>query len=441
MSELLNLAADVVARAKKLGAEEVSASVGTATQVSLSRREGKVEQATEATTRRLSVALLVDDRWSTHSTSDLRPDSLDHFLTRAVAATRWLEPDADRRLPDGALCGRAVSDDVLDPMDPALFTRTAAERAALASAMEAAMEAHRDDSFVSHTSYVSEGWSRSVQVMSNGFAEETSSGGFGYGAELSLVEPDGRRPEESAYFSGRYLSDLPSPDEVAAECIKRCFQRRASGPTASGTYPMLILNRVAGRILGTLAGPMSGGALHHGRSCLAGKLGQKIGSELLDIVDDPFIPRGLASQAWDGDAMRSRRRHVIEKGVLKEYYLSTYHARKLQMEVSGGDRTAWVLPTGPRSWQEIAKDLDKAILVTGFLGGNANSTTGDFSFGIQGLLLEKGEVVQSLSEMNVGGNTLEIFHKLAEAANDPWAWSGSRIPTLLFQDVSFSGRD
>lgn len=441
MSELLDLAADVVARARKHGAQEVTASVGAATQISITRREGKVEQATEATTRRVSVALLVDDRWSTHSTSDLRPESLEHFLGRAVAATRWLEPDPDRRLPDGALCGRAASDAELDAFDPTLLQRTAAERSALAEAVEAAMDAHKDDSFVSHTSYVSEGWSRHAQVLSNGFADETMSGGFGYGAELSLVEPDGRRPEESAYFSARYLTDLPTPEVVTQEVVDRCFQRRKSGPTASGTYPMLLLNRVAGRVLGTLAGPMSGGALHHGRSCLAGKLGEKIGSDLLDIVDDPFIPRGLASQPWDDDTLRARKRHVIEKGVLKEYYLSTYHSRKLNMPCTGGDRTAWVMPTGARSWQEIAKDLDKAILVTGFLGGNSNGTTGDFSFGIQGLLLERGEVVQSLSEMNVGGNTLDIFHKLVETANDPWQWSGSRFPTLFFDGVSFSGRD
>lgn len=137
--------------------------------------------------------------------------------------------------------------------------------------------------------------------------------------------------------------------------------------------------------------------------------------------------------------MVAKPRTIIEDGVLRSYYVDVFHGRRLGMEPTTGGRTNWVLPAGERSWQDLAKAFPKAILVTGFLGGNANSTTGDFSFGIRGRLLEHGEPTKALSEMNVSGNVLTVFHKLSALADDPWAFSSVRSPTLVFEDVSFSG--
>ena len=109
------------------------------------------------------------------------------------------------------------------------------------------------------------------------------------------------------------------------------------------------------------------------------------------------------------------------------------------MDRTAAGRSNWVIPPGERHWREIARDFPKAILVTGFLGGNSNGVTGDFSFGIRGVLLENGEPAQTLAEMNISGNLLSIFHQLIEVDNDPWTWSTVRSPSLVFDDVSFSG--
>ena len=98
-----------------------------------------------------------------------------------------------------------------------------------------------------------------------------------------------------------------------------------------------------------------------------------------------------------------------------------------------------MIPPGQSSWQELSSHHDKAILVTGFLGGNANGATGDFSFGVQGQLLENGVPVQNISEMNITGNLLSFFHKLIDISDDPWQWSPIISPTLIFEQVQFSG--
>jgi PmbA protein len=253
------------------------------------------------------------------------------------------------------------------------------------------------------------------------------------------LEEGEKRPEGYAGYGTRHLGDLPSEADLAAECVSNTRERLGSGPIPSGSYPMLLENKMAGRILGILGGPISGGALHEGRSCLIGKKGTAIGSSLLTILDDPTIPRGLGSRPWDGDGLVAKPMPVLEGGVLANYYISQYYARKLGVEPTTGSKSNWVVPPGSRSFAQIAADLPRAIQVTGFLGGNSNATTGDFSFGIRGLLLEHGRVVQSLSEMNVSGNLLRILHQLAEIGDDPWVYGSVRSPCLLFTDVRFSG--
>jgi PmbA protein len=439
MSQLLDLAQRVVKASLADGADEASVTVSHASYTTLIRRGGKVEQATQSTTRGLVVSLLADDRYSSHSTSDLRPEALRTFLRRAVGATSYLEQDPDRRLPDADLCGRGATGEQLDQRDSAWDARRAEDRGDLAETVERLMAENEPDGVISSASYVADGASESARVMSNGFADEHHGAWFSVGGEMTLSDPDGRRPEASAYYSTRYLTDLPTPEDVALEVVARAKERLGSRAIDSGTCPMLLQNRAASRILGALGGPMSGSSLHHGRSCLAERLGTRLGSSLFTLIDDPTIPRGLGSRPWDGDGLVAVPRAIVEEGVLQSYYINVYYGRRLGMDPTTGSLSNWVVPAGDQTVQELAKALPKAILVNGFLGGNSNSVTGDFSFGIRGVLLEHGEPVQSLSEMNVSGSLLSIFDRLVAVADDPWPYSSVRSPTLLFDEVQFSG--
>ncbi len=269
----LDLAAKVVERGIALGASEVSAGVSEGSNVSLIRRDGRIEQARESTTKRLGISLLVDDRWSSHSTSDLRPEALEPFLERAVAATRYLEPDVARRLPPAELCGRGASDETLQNYDPAYDGWTAEDRANLAEKLETAVDATRDDRFVSASIHVSDGSGSHAQATSHGFAETSSGAWFSSGAVLTLSDEGGRRPEGMSFYATRYLSDLPGVLRIAAEADARAREAIGSAPIASGRYAMVLPNRLARRILGTISGPISGYSIHHGRSCMADKLG------------------------------------------------------------------------------------------------------------------------------------------------------------------------
>lgn len=436
---MIDIARRAVQFALSSGAQEAAASAASGVAVELSQREGRLEQATESRSSSLGLRLLVDERYSSHGTSDLRPQALEVFIQRAVAATRLLEPDPDRALPAGEACGVADGVD-LDDWSDEQASRESSERRLWVARFEQALIDRRDRaSLRSTTAYAGDSRSRSAVVFSNGFEGVSRGTSFGFGATLTLEDKDGKLPEASTGYSASHSEDLPDLEKVADEAWDRALRRLGAAPVPSGRYPMLLENRAVGRIVGMLLSPMSGSALHYGRSCLADKLGERVAATELELWDEPHIVRGAGSRLFDGDGFPTRRRALVRDGVLQCYLLNQYFARKLDRPPTTGGTSNLVIPPGARTPAAIAADLPRAIRVESFLGGNANSTTGDFSLGIRGTLLENGQPTQSVGEMNIAGNLFELLERYAEAADDVRRYGTARVPSVLFDDIQFSG--
>lgn len=439
MSELMDAAAKAVELATNMGAEQVKAWSSQGVEVELQQRAGKLERVHESSTLGLSVSLLVDGRYSTHGTSDLRPEALKAFLQRAVDGTRYLEPDPDRvMLPFdemGSLDPVSLDNDDAASMN----ARGPEQRQEAIKELEDTILAGATDDLVSATSYIWEVRSQSAAVFSNGFSAQQARTHFGQGGMLTLKEPSGKLPETYSFYNASHMADVPSVQHLADDLWERATEVRNTLACASGSYTLILDRRTASRLIGAMIAPMSGGNLHTGRSMYLGKLGQTLGSSAFTLVDDPTIPRGMGSKPFDGDGRKARTRSLFTNGRLDTYLLDLYHARKLEMEPTTGGTSNVVMAPGTRHWREIAKDHPKAIRVTSFLGGNSNPASGNYSFGIRGQLFENGEWVQNLSEMNVSGNLLELMAAFIEADNDPWTFASYRLPTLFFANVQFSG--
>ncbi len=436
-SDLKNVAVHALDRARALGVQEAKAWIARGSEIEMEQREGRLVKSCEASSRGLSMSMLVDDRFSTHSTSDLRPAALDAFLARAVDATRTLEPDPDRALIARERMGTLPLEG-LDLCDTTP-SRSALQRRADVAEVEAAILEEGRDNVVSVTAYGWEGNSEAWALFSNGFEAYTTTSSFGSGGEVTLREDSGKLPETAAFFSARHLEDVPPAPAVSKEIWRRASWITDAGSAPSGRYPMLLANHAVGRIFGTLLGPLTGSSIWQGRSIFVDKLGEQVAASGLSLWDEPMIPRGLGTRPFDGDGMAPRRRPILEEGLLKTWLLDVYHARKLEREPNCGSVTNLVVEAGDRSLEDMAAELPKAIYVTSFLGGNSNPASGDFSFGVRGQLLEKGEVVQNISEMNISGNLLELLGNYQESGNDPWKYASYRIPTIHFADVQFSG--
>jgi PmbA protein len=436
---LVEVAKDDVALATGAGARQAAATASRDREVELSWRDGQVEKLSEATTAGLALELYVDGRYATVSTSDLRPEALRRFVEDAVEVTRALSPDPHRGLADPGLCARGPFPD-LDLVDGAARTLEPAARRAAAQALEAAARgADRGGAILSVTTGVGDGLSEQARVHSDGFVGLRTDTTFQAWADVSVKDPDGRRPEEGDYAYGRHLSALPDPALIGRAAAERALGRIGSAKGDSGPRTVVVANRAAGRLLSFLLQPLGAAALQQKRSFLDGKLGQAVGSPRLSLADDPLVPRAIGSRAFDGEGLAARRFPVFEQGVLKSYYVDVYYGRKLSLAPTtrGPSNLVWNL--GTKGLEGLVADAGEGLLVTGFLGGNSNATTGDFSLGVKGFRIAGGRVGAPLGEMNLSGNHLDLWKKLAAVGSDPYPYSSMKTPTLVFEGVQFAG--
>jgi len=439
-SELQKIAELACDRARSRGAKQAAARVARTRDYKVAVRDGKMEELKSSETRGLSIRIFVDGRYGQHKTSELERRALLRFVGDATEMTRVLMPDTHRALPEPALYRERPTLD-LQLHDPKQGAVTMAERKRLAlQAHDAAREA-AGGRVISVGAGYTDRVSESVLVQTNGFADGRASTTFSLWADVSVNDArQGKRPSDWAETRARFRGALGSPQQVGQEAARRALAQIGADAIPSCTLPLVVENRAVGRLLGGLLAPLSGWALDQKRSCFDGKLGQAVASERLSVVDDPLLPRGWGSRRYDGEGITARRMPLIERGVLGKYYIDSYYARKLKRAPTTGGSSNLVFLEGEGELQELCAAAGKAILITHFIGGNSNSTTGDFSHGIGGFLLEGGKRVRPLGSMNVAGNHLRFWNELVRIGGDPYPHASHRTPSLLFRPTLVAGK-
>ena len=276
-------------------------------------------------------------------------------------------------------------------------------------------------------------------LPARGFEGERIDTSFWLSGSVAVQDNDGRRPEDGDFSGGRFIRDLGDPEPVGESSARRALARLGATKAPSGVMTMVLDNRAGGRLVGALLSPLSASAIQQRRSFLEGRAGETVGSPLLQITDDPLMPRGFGSRHFDGEGISARRMPLFEAGVLKNFYVDTYYGRKLQMTPTTGGTSNLDWGLGPKSQAELIAQAGEGVFVTGFLGGNSNGTTGDYSLGIQGFMIRGGALAEPVAEMNISGNQLDLWKRLVGIGNDPYIYSPLRTPTLVFESVAFAG--
>lgn len=435
--ELLQQAQDAIDLVKKAGADDATATIRDNTSTEYTYRDGEIEEVKQNASRGLSLQIYVDGRYSTHQTTDLRPDILTQFVTDAVALTRHLSPDSFRQIPDPSLYENR-SDIDLKINDPTI--KDLPRDVCLEWLKNMDGVTHTDDRVVSASGYVWYGWNTSARVSSNGFAGTQTGTNIGYGASVTLKEGEHGRPEASRVVHGRHLSDLPDHNQIAQEGLGRVLSRLGSKKANSITSTMVIDPEAGGRIFGSILNALQAHTVQQNRSFLAEKNNTQIASNLLTLTDDPLLMKGLSSRHYDGEGISAQKLPLIENGYLKNFYIDTYYGRKLDWAPTTGRSSNLVFAPGDKNLTELISDVNNGFYVTSWLGGNADSTTGDFSFGFRGHQIERGQLTTPVSEMNITGNFLTLLNSLVAVGNDPNPYSSMQTPTLVFENVEFSGK-
>jgi PmbA protein len=436
LDQLIARAGQAVELAQGKGAQGAWATANRSRGRSIELRDGQVEKVQENVSRSLSLQLWVDGRYTAHTTTDLTPARLDTFVEQAVALTRALEPDPDRQLPDPKLYeGRSTVE--LGLVDASLPARTLEQCIADCARMN--QHARASDRVISATSSTHDGHYGAAAVSSNGFSGTYESTFARLGSNVTLRDEGDKRPEDGIRMSARQLHELPDADQIGTLALERASSRLGTrkGPTLATT--MVVDRLAAARLIDGLLSPATGWSLQQNASFWQGRIGKRAVAKRLTITDEPLRVGGLGSRPFDSEGIAARSLPIIESGKLRNLYLDTYYARKLGMAPTTGDPSNRVVALGKRPLPKILADVGTGVYVTSWLGGNSDPTTGDFSFGMRGHLIEGGKIGAPVGEMNVTGNLLELFSRLAEVGSDPWQFSATLVPTLVFDDVQFSG--
>jgi PmbA protein len=433
--EKYSLAKWAMDHALKNGAQQASVSISNNQSSSVEVREEKIDKLEQANQSNLSVRLYVDNKYSAHSTNRLKKEELTRFIEEAIAATRYLSEDEFRTLPDPSLYYRGGGND-LNTLDKKFSQHDPQEKIQLAYQAEKEVLG-KDDRIISVSATYYDGLSESVLLTSNGFEGDTANSYYGINAQVSVKGGDAR-PE--AYWSENDIFyDSLKKKGIGQIALERALKKIGQQKVESGKMSMLVENRTVSRLFSPLISALNGSAIQQKNSFLIDKLGEKVFSEKLTVSDDPFIPSGRGSRLFDGEGLATQKRLVFEKGIVRNYFIDTYYGKKLNMQPTSGGNTNLVFESGDKDLEGLIAIVEKGILVTGFNGGNSNGSTGDYSFGIEGFLIEDGKIVRPVSEMNITGNMKDLWSGIIEAGNDVYRNTSWLMPSVLFSNVDFSG--
>ncbi len=267
---------------------------------------------------------------------------------------------------------------------------------------------------------------------------------------IPVASENGSMQRDYWYSSQRKFSRLESPQAVGEKAARRALRRLGARKIKTREVPVVFEPEIAASLLRNLSSALSGYSLYKGASFLIGKLGEKIASELATVIDDGTIPSALGSKPFDGEGLPTRKKTVVEKGVLKSYLLDTYSGRKLSLPSTGNAARSvgeppgvapanFYLAPGPYASEEIIASVKEGFYVTELIGFGVNLVTGDYSRGAAGIWIEQGQLTYPVEEVTIAGNLKEMLQNIEMVGNDLEMRDRIASPTVKISRMTVAG--
>jgi PmbA protein len=451
--DLESLAADVVALAVKAGATDAEAVAREGDEFSVNVRMGEVETLKESGSRGLGLRVFLGRRSGSASTSDLTAEGIRQLVEGALALARVTEEDPFAGLPETGEFG-AIQGDLHLYYDD-VYSLGGAERIEWARRTEAAALAADPRITNSDGGSFDAATGRKALANSRGFVGSYRTSYAGVAAAPLAKDADGRMQRDGWWSSARRLSDVESPELVGAEAARRTLRRLGARRVATQSVPIVFAPETARTLIGSVFEAASGDAIWRGASFLAGKLGETMAATDLTIVDDntmllPTGVGGFGTSPFDGEGLPSQRTVVVENGVLRNYLLNTYTARKLGMRSTHNAARGLAgapgvgcgnlfLTPGQLTPKEILSGVTAGLYVTSLMGFGTNLVTGDYSRGATGLWIENGQLTHAVEEVTIAGNLAEMLRNVTAIGNDLVFRGSVASPTLRIDGMTIAG--
>lgn len=444
-ANLSDLTQALLEAARKAGAESADALAVSGTAVSIEIRRRALEQAERSEGVEIGLRVLMGGRQACVSASDTSAATIAALAERAVAMAREAPVDPHAGLAEAGELAQDWDLAALDLADPSAEPGAAALEAQARAVEAAALETAGITQVEAAASYSR----RQLHLAaSNGF-----SGGYGRTSHsLSAVAFTGQGTAMQRDYAGEsriHVADMPGAEGIGRLAAERTLQRVGSVKPRTGTYPVVYDERVASSLIGHLLSAINGSSIARGSSWARDLLGKQVLPDGLSLVEDPHRPRISSSRPFDGEGLATRRREIVADGVLTGWVLDLATGRKLGMASTANasrgtsappspSTTNIDLTPGPRSREDLIRDMGTGLLVTSMIGSTINPTTGDYSRGASGFWVENGVITHPVHECTIAGNLRDMLLRIVPA-NDARAHLSTRVPSILIDGMTLAG--
>ena len=451
-SDLKRLAFDVVAKARKAGATDAEAVVYEGEEFGALVRLGQVEQLKESGSRAVGLRVFIGQRTASTSSSDFSVESIEKLVSGAVTLAKITSEDPFAGLPEPGEFGQVEGDlglyfEDVNEMPPAERIEIARRSEAAAMAYDTRITNSSGGDFDTATSH-------KILVNSRGFVGEFRKSYCGFSASPIAQGETGGMQRNYWFSNSRTTRLLESPEDIGQEAARRTLKRLGARQVKTQAAPVVFSPEIAKSIMGNIFEAANGDAIYRHATFFADMLGERVAGENITVVDDGTMMLdeigGFGTSPFDGEGLPTRRKVIVERGILKNYVMNTYTARKLGMASTGNASRGlagnpgigagnFYLEAGTLTPAEIIGDIKSGLYVTETMGFGVNLVTGDYSQGASGMWIENGEIAYPVEEITIAGNLKDMYKNIVAIGNDLVFRGASAAPTIRVEGMMVAG--
>ena len=443
--DLMNVAKTALSGATKAGAKDAEVYLLRNRELTVNVRDYRADAVKQADGRGLGLRVFIDGRTALVYTSDFRNDALASLAERAVAMAKSAPAD-----PANVISDPAPAADKTDLYDPAVAELTPDRVLAMAVATEKV--ARGVDPRIKGTQFggCTSGNGEVLVVNSKGVERRTRQTFIGLFIGVLAADEGGKQRTGGDGSTRRFLSELRTPDAIGREAGARAVRKIGAKPVPTQKLPVVMHSDIAGNWMNSLFGAFSGEQVFKKASYLSDKLGQTVASPLITLVDDPLAPRAPGASPFDAEGVPTRRVVLIDKGVVKEFTYnlrwaakagakSTGHAARNYTSSPGIGAHNLYIENGTTPVADMIKGLDRGFYLTDTGAFGYDPATGGWSYAASGLMIEKGELKQPVTDVSLASDTLTMLKGVKMVGNDLLFDGGVSAPHLLIEEMALSG--
>ncbi len=445
VEEAMELARDLLSRKRGISAWEIYLELER--KLSIEVKDQEVEAMTSADSRGLAVRVISEGRVGFSYSNNFSRDHIARTLESAADSARYLSRDDAYTFasPEGAY-------PELDLTDRRLFSIPELEK--IGAALEIERSALRHDPLVTRARGAEyEEYHGLTRVLNSNGVDAVYENTLVI-ASLDAVAEKDREAQTGSEFETSHRYDMIDFSRVGETAARRAVSMLGARPNVSGKLPVVLSPYAAAGLIAAMTPAAQGDAVSKNRSWLQGKLGERIASELVNLVDDALNIDGPAAAPFDDEGVRSRKTSVIEAGVLASYLFDTYYGHKEGKGSTGNgqrpsynlppsiDSTNWMLLPGEGEESSLIAAAEKGLYVLEFLGlHTADPVTGEFSLGASGFRIEKGKLGEPVAGVAIASSMGELLSRVSGVAEEIKFSGDAGAPAILIEELDISSYD